>query len=333
MKFRKRIGILGAGGSVGSLLVEILKKEGYDVKCGYSLNAKKIENKDSHYFDIENNKEIDIFCEDISILVGVAGPSYKLSKLMYDAAVKKNIPYVDPSGGVLSNSYLQSKIPCVINAGFFPGLSGILLKYLANSSQDKLNNIEISQGGRYYFSKGAMDDFLNSTYNGYEGTLMTTIKNGNVSPAKQLSPDYLCEYIKEYKTFPYITKEVKNISKSLKIENISSYTIVEQKLYDNISKFTSSEKYCAEDNYIKKDDEEVMILLNAISNNENKSIVVTSNMPNYVTSFILYSAVIELIEKSDFNGIYNYSDFMDENYFMNKYKKKFPFKYQEIIKN
>ena len=116
----KVIGILGSSGRIGSILIQILQEKGYTVKCGYNENS-NVKNEKGHFFDIRDEEKIDLFCRDISILVGTAGPSSELSEFMYYAALRKNIYYIDPSGGKLLHFKDKSAAKVILNTGFIPG--------------------------------------------------------------------------------------------------------------------------------------------------------------------------------------------------------------------
>lgn len=297
----KVIGILGSSGKIGSTLVQILQENGYIVKCGYNKNS-NIKDEQGYYFDIRDEEQIDLFCKDISILVGAAGPSYELSELMYYAALKKNIYYIDPGGSKLLHFKNNFESKVILNTGFMPGLLGIILIDCLKKLNKIPNKIEIIHGGEYNFSKSSKKDFINACKENFDGHFMKSLIGGELKYSEQLYPNYVPYELNKCKIFPYIINEIEYIGKKYKINDIYSYTAVGNINYKDLN-FNELE-------YITKSySEKVLIYINCILEGYSRGILFSTSNPNYITAYTIYTVIEEILERNlQVIGINRYCD-------------------------
>lgn len=301
----KVIGILGSNGKIGRILVRILQENGYLVKCGYNKNS-NIKDKKGHYFDIRDEEQMDLFCKDISILVGTAGPSSELSDLMYSAVLKRNIYYIDPSGSKLLHSENNHNAKVIVNAGFMPGLLGTILMDFLEKMNEIPSMIEIIHGGEYIFSESSKKDFINAYKENFDGNFMKSLIGGELKYSEQLRPSYVPHELKTCKIFPYIINEIEYIGKKYKIDDIYSYTAVGNKSYKNVD--SNELEY-----YTKSDFQKVIIYINCILEDYSKGILLSTSNPNYITAYIIYTAIEEILERNlQVVGINRYCDLFYE---------------------
>ena len=297
----KVIGILGSSGRIGSILIQILQEKGYTVKCGYNENS-NVKNEKGHFFDVRDEEKIDLFCRDISILVGTAGPSSELSEFMYYAALRKNIYYIDPSGGKLLHFKDKSAAKVILNTGFIPGLLGVFLMNFIEKMSEIPDKIEIIHGGEYNFSNSSKKDFINAKSENFDGYFMKNVKGGELKYSDQLYPNYIPSELKDCKIFPYIINEVEYIGKKYKIKDICSYTALGENSYKDIN-FRNSE-------YVNKEYfENVSIYINCILDCCSRGAIFSTPNPDYITAYIIYTAIEEILERDlQVVGINRYCD-------------------------
>lgn len=167
---KERIGILGYGGKMGSALCSILPG-GMALKLGQrSLTGLERENVRYQQADICQEESMRAFTEGISLLINCAGPSMQLPDLAAKAAAARGIPYVDAFGGqVLADSLKKSGVKgrFVLNAGSFPGLTGILPVGLAERFFDQVDSFSLEVTNHENWGKASALDLVFSALNRY----------------------------------------------------------------------------------------------------------------------------------------------------------------------
>lgn len=297
----KVIGILGSSGRIGSILMQILQEKGYIVKCGYNENS-NVKNEKGYFFDIRDEEKLDLFCRDISILVGTAGPSSELSEFMYYAALRKNIYYIDPSGCKLLHFKDNSDAKVILNTGFIPGLLGVILMNFIEKMSDIPDKIEIIHGGEYNFSNSSKKDFIKAKNENFDGYFMKNVKGGKLQYSDQLYPNYTPSELNICKIFPYIINEVEYIGRKYKIKDIYSYTALGENSYKDIN-FRDLE-------YVNKGySVNVSIYINCILDYFSKAAIFSTPNPDYITAYIIYTVIEEILERDlQVVGINRYCD-------------------------
>lgn len=129
------IGVLGSSGHVGSLLADMLKAKGYELRLG-SRSAGFIVN-------MTDPSSLSRFLDGCDAVVNCAGPAYLLSEPAARTAISSGVAYFDVAGcenlcKTLADE--SAETPVVFSAGMVPGLSGLLLKMAisANKGQDRI---------------------------------------------------------------------------------------------------------------------------------------------------------------------------------------------------
>ena len=116
------IGVLGSSGHVGSLLADMLKAKGYELRLG-SRSAGFIVN-------MTDPSSLSRFLDGCDAVVNCAGPAYLLSEPAARTAISSGVAYFDVAGcenlcKTLADE--SAETPVVFSAGMVPGLSGLLL--------------------------------------------------------------------------------------------------------------------------------------------------------------------------------------------------------------
>lgn len=220
---RRRVGILGGSGNIGSKVIKLLEND-YEIIATYRGRFCK----DTPFckyrkLDINNIDDLNLFCKDIDILLNCAGASYNNGEYIARIATKWNVPYIDPSG----EGFLESKLEdisdkniFVLSAGYFPGLSGILAKYVCQELDeiDFLKGLSISEE---IPSKSALEDFILTSISDF-GKSMHSYINGKLVYDDAIKYKQL--FGKTYILKNYITKEFIRISKEFNIKCCNWYS-------------------------------------------------------------------------------------------------------------
>ncbi|MGO5092391.1 saccharopine dehydrogenase NADP-binding domain-containing protein [Clostridium sp. LCP25S3_F10] len=236
------IGILGYGGAVGRTAVEYLYGK-YFLRCGQRSKKDEFENSNLIEYvqvDIFKEKELMNFCSGCDIVLNCAGPSYLIGDRVAKAAHNAGAKYIDAFGA----DYLEEAIKeydgtFILSAGSFPGLSGILPRWLAiNEKFDDIDNIEIFAGGEEKCSKGAVADLILSSIKGF-GVPNGYYKDGIIYKNNNIRRDKVDVLGFEKMAFiqEYINKETIRLANLLNIEEAHWYNIqVNRKLQKMMSK-------------------------------------------------------------------------------------------------
>lgn len=147
------IGVLGSNGHVGSLLANMLKTRGYELRLGSRSTG--------FIVDVSNHESLTKFLNGCSVVINCAGPAYLLSEPVARAAISLGIGYLDVAGceklcKTLSSETVET--PVVFSAGMVPGLSGLLLKLAILLNKDR--SVVGFAGGVQDVSPGAAADLV-----------------------------------------------------------------------------------------------------------------------------------------------------------------------------
>ena len=162
----KKIGVLGASGTVGFLVCELLQ-ERYEIIGGCRRKNKKFETL-KHFVwqevDLYDEERLESFCQKCEVVVNCAGPAGSIKDRVALSAQKSGKPYIDASDFMIVEEECVSRISkecaCVAGAGYVPGLGGILVKWASQTLFDKLDKVVCYQGGKQHFSVIAFTDII-----------------------------------------------------------------------------------------------------------------------------------------------------------------------------
>lgn len=218
----KRVGILGGTGEIGKRVLNILINE-YPIIASYHI--RKQESKENCMYvklDISDSNAIREFCKQCDILVNCAGASYINGESIARIASEFHIPYIDPSG----ESFLEEKISdikdnniFVLSSGYFPGMTGLLMRYLCESfdSPEEILGLSISEEVP---SQSAIEDFILTNLSGF-GVALNYYDNGQIKRDEK----EIFEIIKnkEYKFENYLTVEIERLAKKFSLRKANWY--------------------------------------------------------------------------------------------------------------
>ena len=101
------------------------------------------------------------------IVINCAGPSQRLSAQVAGAAIAAGVPYVDPGGDQVLLDRLAGAgtgVPVVLQAGVQPGLSGLLLRVLAQHRRDKIDGVTAWCGGLQHLTPASVLEYVASLH-------------------------------------------------------------------------------------------------------------------------------------------------------------------------
>lgn len=172
---KKKVGILGYRGKMGSALVEVLKN-GYVLRLG-GRSAENGNDRDTgelnaiQYMrvDIRNDHQLREFMVGLDAVINCAPASWIYSPTVAKAAEENNVIYIDPFGSeeLLKQEKLEGR-KWILGAGSFPGFSGVFPKYIAEITQleaiDRMDMVSFMDDEN---SVGAVTDLILSSVKGF----------------------------------------------------------------------------------------------------------------------------------------------------------------------
>lgn len=187
----KKIGILGASGTVGFLVCERLQNR-YEVIGGCRKNNEKfksLKNFSWQEVDIYNKESLIKFCNRSEIIVNCAGPAGKIKDRVALLAQNLGKIYIDASDFIIVEeeciNNISNKSLCIAGAGYVPGLGGILLKWVSSTLFDSLDKVVCYQGGKQHFSPIAFTDIILGAVSGV-GYRDSYYRNGRILKEKNI---------------------------------------------------------------------------------------------------------------------------------------------------
>lgn len=180
------IGVLGCGGALGHTACEVLQ-QAYKIRGGQRHEPAGTAGNGNFQWvkvDLYKEAELQAFCLDCDVILNCAGPSYLVGDRVARAAAKANAAYVDAFGAsplekaLVADGWDKEGV-FVIAAGSFPGLSGILPRWLAAEYFEQVIALHSFAGGREHCSPCAGLDLLLSSvlHFGIPGAFL---RNGSV---------------------------------------------------------------------------------------------------------------------------------------------------------
>ena len=331
----KRIGILGGTGAIGSRTVEILK-ESYPLLISYYSRPKASERNCKYVrVDIAKKEEIERFCQECDIIVNCAGASYLNGEKVARIAGQLGKPYIDPSG----ETFLEEQIAdiskmgiFVLSSGFFPGMSGLLMRYLCESFDQPETILGLSASNEVP-SQSAIEDFILTNLSGF-GVALHYYEKGRLIRDNTEIVEIINK--RPFKFQNYLTVEAERIAKYYSLKQANWYNasfkpeIVRKMQVAVVSAQNDKNSY-------RKLVEEVVSMTRAdVGNSEQftymkiegtgvsngarhtKSVEVTSNCSSNMSAIIVAHTVIQIIEKNLSPGIYYAMDIINPRELLSK---------------
>lgn len=247
----KNIGIIGATGQIGRILLEIsMDLQNIKIIAG-SRNIEKIKSKYSNSDKLEivkvnvyNEKQLHSFVSKCDLVVNCSSPASELSVIIARICIEKKVDFIDLSGDMDLREYAinnkdvitKNKIRIVLSSGLHPGFTEIFPKFIAQKYKE---NIAI----REFFcccgeiSKMAAKDFIHGIKEN-QGLGMRMYSHGITKKLENIQLDYI-DKLKHEKmlkeTYPSISFEMIEMSnKEKNLDTFEFYTAFPNKNIFNV---------------------------------------------------------------------------------------------------
>lgn len=176
-----RIGVLGGTGEIGSRILNLLKGE-YSLMASYYSQARPSAAGCEYVkLDIADAEQLQHFCRQCDVLINCAGASFLNGEKVARMAADWQVPYIDPSGEAFLEERLadrKDEAVFVLSAGYFPGMSGLLMRHVCQSfdTPETISGLSVSEE---IPSMSAIEDFILTNLSGF-GTALSYYDQGAV---------------------------------------------------------------------------------------------------------------------------------------------------------
>jgi saccharopine dehydrogenase-like NADP-dependent oxidoreductase len=229
------IGIAGGRGAIGQALARQLRAAGLTrLRIGSRLvpAAPPGANAGHTHLDIDSPESLAQFCAGCRVIVNCAGPAYRIGDRVARAAFHAGAGYVDPGGDeplfamLTQDADVGPETRAVLSAGFMPGLTGILPRWLARQDFVRVSALTAHSCIRDRFTHAAAVDYLLSLRNGY-GVAQSMWRNGAVVqvPASRERGVALPFFPSEVNSYPFLSREAERVARALQLDEGRWYTV------------------------------------------------------------------------------------------------------------
>lgn len=226
-----QIAVVGCGGMIGEVVCRNLCKD-FSVKGGQRRKPTellKLNNFKWCYLDIFDSNSLYEFCKDCTIIINCAGPETVIKDAVAKEAMLVGAKYIDVSSAMLLNQKeidnLATNGENYVGAGFYPGITGLLLRRVFNLL-DKTNNVNCYVGGSESYTKTSISDILTSAY-GAIGETDSYWKDKDIKSEKIniMKKEFVPEIDDPVYKRPYLSREILDILKRNPIQELHWYNI------------------------------------------------------------------------------------------------------------
>lgn len=218
----KKIGILGGTGAIGSRTVEILKSW-YPLLVSYYSRPKATEGNCRYVrVDISDEEEVERFCQECDVVLNCAGASYLNGEKVARIAGRLGKPYIDPSGEAFLEERIadiSKKSVFVLSSGFFPGMSGLLMRYICDSFEHPETISGLSASNEVP-SQSAIEDFILTNLSGF-GMALHYYENGELTRDNTEIVEIISK--KPFRFQNYLTVEAERIACNYSLRRANWY--------------------------------------------------------------------------------------------------------------
>lgn len=343
----KKIGVIGCGGVIGPIICNYLLHEDVEIIGGQRSKpdfSKYPENFKWKHLDINNDDELLDFCSECDVVLNCAGPAYILFEKVALASARAGAVYVDVTDALMFNDEIISRVSgkgkFYIAAGYYPGITGVMLKKVIKQF-DKINSlIGYSGGSEVYSVLSCLDIIMSGSsphcINGY-------YKNGE--PVKCGNGFESCDeklFGKKVMMKQFLGNELYSVLKKYpkdRIEECHWYNITSDnviglmamKYYQLCNRMDFHQLYSELSTYLEEietktpDDEwsSLYIVAEGLKNDEIKTVKLRIDLKNTmdITAYAAASMALVALERNDDIGIYWANDILSED-IMEDYRKK-----------
>lgn len=227
------IGVMGCGGAVGrAAATALLRDGGLRLRGGHrNATARSGPGFERVTVDAEQPGALARFCAGCRVVLNCAGPSCLIGDRVAQAATSAGADYVDAFGSIRLERQIarwadQAGQAFVVSAGIFPGLSGLLPRWLAIQAFDRVERMRAFAGGREPCSWGGGADVLLSSLDGF-GSPGAVWAGGRVlaGAASVLDDVELPGFPGRVHARPFLSQETERVAASLGLGRAEWYSV------------------------------------------------------------------------------------------------------------
>lgn len=321
----EQIAVVGCGGMIGEVICKNLCKD-YIVKGGQRHepgNLSELDHFKWSFLDIYDSDSLNSFCTDCKVVINCAGPEFMIRDRVAQAAMKAGAIYVDVSNAAILD---QEQVPVlaangvnVVGAGFYPGISGLLLKRVIHHLLDITDHVNCYVGGSERFTTTSLADILTSGYSSIGMTDCYWLNDHIVADrGNMLKKEFVSGIDAPVYKKPYLSKEIQELLKQSNVEELHWYNIASSdamfhlavKFYQIQQEFSTKEALKQLDPYLKEqsDEEWAALVIDATGIKDGKNVRCLLNLQmekSYImTGTIAAEAARQVVRTTKPNGIY-----------------------------
>ncbi len=343
----KKIGVIGCGGTIGPIICSYLSSANVEIIGGQRSEpdfCKYPENFRWKHLDINDGEELSDFCGECDVVLNCAGPAYVLFEKVALASARAGAVYVDVTDALMFNDEVMSRVDgkgkFYIAAGYYPGITGVMLKKVIEQF-DRIDSLTGYSGGSEIYSVMSYLDIIMSgssprCINGYYKN-GKPVKCGNgfescdneLFDKKIMMKQFLGnELYSALKTYP------DDMIEECRWYNITSDNVVglmAMKYYQLCNEMDFHQLYSELSKYLEKIETKtpndewslLYIIAKGIKDDEIKNVKLRIDLKNTmdITAYSAASVILAVLERNDDIGIYWANDILSEN-IMDDYRKK-----------
>lgn len=230
--FMEQIAVVGCGGMIGEVICKNLCKD-FMVKGGQRREPTamlKLDNFKWCFLDIFDATNLNDFCVDCALVINCAGPEFVIKDRVAQAAMRAGAIYVDVSNAILLNKEQETELAAngvhYVGAGFYPGVTGLLLRRVLYQLLDETEHVNCYVGGSERYTKTSLSDILMSAYS-------TIGKTDSYWKEKSINTEKINIMKKEFVTGieapvykkPYLGREILDVLKHSLVQELHWYNI------------------------------------------------------------------------------------------------------------
>lgn len=228
-----RVGIVGGHGTVGRSVAQQLQVWGrYRLRIGgrNALHGQAfVEELGGHAewarVEADDPQSLESFCAGCAAVVNCAGPASLIGEKIGRAAFATGAYYID-AGWYASLDLPSVGRTALLAAGMYPGLSGLLPRFLAAQGFDRLTGLTAYVGGCDRLSSIAAIDYLDSLTNGFGEANAAWLGGRRVSQALSGGePTSVPFFPRPVVLQPYLTSEAEHLAASLGLSELRWYSV------------------------------------------------------------------------------------------------------------
>jgi len=229
-----RVGVVGGTGAVGrSVASQLASWRQYRVRIG-SRNAASAQALTASlegatewvFVDVQDVSSLAAFCAGCAAIVNCVGPANSIGDKVARAAFAAGAHYVDANGTCAANGLPDVPRSAVLASGMYPGLSGLLPRFLAQCGFDAVDGLTAFIGGCDRLSRTAAIDYLVSLTDGSGEADAAWLDRRRVSHALEGGEEiYLPFFPRPVVLHPYFTDEAECLAVTLGLSELRWYSV------------------------------------------------------------------------------------------------------------